>query len=163
MSSEDRAPAASSTGWFRERFADAALDYPVPARANRLDFMLGALTLVSIILLALSGSVLTLYAQYVAELMVETLKRAEEPLTRASLVAAAESIKDWQCSVCLFPLTLGPDDHDPAQGVAIAKYQGGQVVITDMAYSWEGVQVADLSLDSLKKLDVPADALTPPQ
>jgi len=109
------------------------------------------------------ASVLTLYAQYVSELMVETLRIAGTNLTRESLVQAAESITDWQCSVCIFPLSLGPDDHDPAQGVAIAKYQGGQVVITDMAYSWEGVQVADLSLDSLKKLDVPADALTPPQ
>ena len=47
------------TGWFRERFAQSALEYPVPARANRLDFMLGALTLMALSLLALSGIVLT--------------------------------------------------------------------------------------------------------
>ncbi len=35
------------------------LDYPVPARANRLDFMLGALTLVSLTRLAVPGIVLT--------------------------------------------------------------------------------------------------------
>ena len=110
-----------------------------------------------------SASVLTLYAQYVAELMVETLRIAGQDLTRESLVQAAESIKDWQCSVCLFPLSLGPDDHDPAQGAAIGKYQGGKVVPTDFAFSWEGVSVADLSLDALTKLDVPADLLTPPQ
>ncbi len=104
-------------------------------------------------------SVLSLYAQYVSELMVETLKTAKEPLTRASLVKAAESIKNWKCSVCLFPLTLGPDDHDPAQGVAIGVFQGGQVKITKTAYSWEGVKVADLSVDSLKPLEVPADAV----
>ncbi len=46
-------------GWFRERFAQSALEYPVPARANRLDFMLGALTLMALSLLALSGIVLT--------------------------------------------------------------------------------------------------------
>ncbi|MEX2158424.1 MAG: ABC transporter substrate-binding protein [Dehalococcoidia bacterium] len=109
------------------------------------------------------ATVLTMYAQYVAELMVETLRIAGADLTRESLVAAAESITDWTCSVCLFPLTLGPDDHDPAQGLAFGKYVGGQVVITDTAYSWEGVAVADLSLDSLTELEVPADALTPPQ
>jgi ubiquinol-cytochrome c reductase cytochrome b subunit len=42
-----------------ERFALAALDYPVPARANRLDFMLGALTLTALVVLALTGIVLT--------------------------------------------------------------------------------------------------------
>lgn len=107
-------------------------------------------------------SVLSLYAQYVAELMAETLRIAGTNLTRESLVQAAESIKDWKCTVCLFPLSLGPDDHDPAQGVAIAKFQGGQVVITDTAYGWEGVNVGDLTLDKLQKIDVPADALTPP-
>ena len=108
-------------------------------------------------------SVLTMYAQYVAELMVETLRLAGADLTRESLVAAAESITGWKCSVCLFPLTLGPDDHDPAQGVAIGNYVGGQVVITETAYTWEGVSVADLSLDSMQSIEVPADALTPPQ
>lgn len=108
------------------------------------------------------ASVLTLYAQYVAEVMVETLRIAGADLTRDSLVEAAESIRDFKCTVCLFPLTLGADDHDPGQAVAIGKFQGGQVVITDTAYSWEGVSVADLDLDSLESIDVPADALTPP-
>jgi hypothetical protein len=109
------------------------------------------------------GSALSLYAQYVSELMVETLNKAGKNLTREGLVKAAESIKGFKCSVCLFPVTLGPDDHDPAQGLAMAKYQGGNVVITSTAYGWEGVKVADLGLDKLKKIDVPADALTPPQ
>ncbi|MDP3775122.1 MAG: hypothetical protein Q8Q85_12745 [Gemmatimonadales bacterium] len=43
----------------RDRLALGALDYPVPARANRLDFMLGALTLVALTLLAVTGIVLT--------------------------------------------------------------------------------------------------------
>ena len=76
------------------------------------------------------ASVLTLYAQYVAELMVETLKRAEEPLTRDSLIAAAESLQDFTCSVCLFPTTLGPDDHDPSQTAAFGVFTAeGKVVI----------------------------------
>lgn len=57
------APAPGGTrqlaAWARERFALHAIEYPVPARANRLDFMLGALTLAALTLLALSGIVLT--------------------------------------------------------------------------------------------------------
>jgi branched-chain amino acid transport system substrate-binding protein len=102
---------------------------------------------------------LTLYAQYVAELMVETLKTAKEPLTRASLVKAAESITNWTCSVCLFPVNLSATDHDPAQAIAIGVFQGGQVKITNKAYSWEGVKVADLSPDTVKEIPVPADAV----
>lgn len=48
-----------SSGWGRERFALSALEYPIPARANRLDFMLGALTLVALTLLGVTGIVLT--------------------------------------------------------------------------------------------------------
>ncbi|MFQ6046683.1 MAG: cytochrome b N-terminal domain-containing protein, partial [Gemmatimonadales bacterium] len=44
-----------------ERLALQAFDYPIPARANRLDFMLGALTLAALTLLALTGIVLTQY------------------------------------------------------------------------------------------------------
>jgi branched-chain amino acid transport system substrate-binding protein len=105
------------------------------------------------------ASVLTLYSQYVAELMVETLRLTGTDLTREGLVSAAESIQDWTCSVCLFPLSLGPDDHDPGQGVAIGVYRNGRIEITDEAYSWEGVAVADLSADALQPLEVPADAL----
>jgi ubiquinol-cytochrome c reductase cytochrome b subunit len=46
-------------GVIADRLALSALDYPVPARANRLDFMLGAMTLVALVLLALTGIVLT--------------------------------------------------------------------------------------------------------
>ncbi|MEX1158721.1 MAG: ABC transporter substrate-binding protein [Thermomicrobiales bacterium] len=106
-----------------------------------------------------TGSVLTLYAQYVAELMVETLRVAGQALTRDSLVSAAESLSEWKCSVCLFPVTLGPDDHDPGQAIAIGEYRGGRIEITDVAYSWEGVAVADLSVDTLQSIEVPADAL----
>jgi branched-chain amino acid transport system substrate-binding protein len=105
------------------------------------------------------ASVLTLYAQYVAELMVETLRRAD-PLTRDGLVAAAEGITDWTCSVCLFPTTMGPDDHDPGQAIAMGVYEGGQVMITDVGYSWEGVPVDELSIDTLQSVEVPPDAVS---
>lgn len=106
-----------------------------------------------------AASVLTLYAQYVGELMVESLRNAGPDLTRESLVQGAEAIKDWTCSVCLFPLTLGPDDHDPGQGVAIGIFRNGRIEITDEAYSWEGIPVDELSVDKLTPLEVPADAL----
>jgi hypothetical protein len=48
-----------TNAWVRERFAFAALEYPIPARSNRLDFMLGALTLVALTLLGVTGIVLT--------------------------------------------------------------------------------------------------------
>jgi ubiquinol-cytochrome c reductase cytochrome b subunit len=51
----------TNRGVLEERLALDALNYPIPARANRLDFMLGAMTLVALSLLALSGIVLTQY------------------------------------------------------------------------------------------------------
>ena len=104
------------------------------------------------------ASVLTLYSQYVAEMMVETLRRAGDNPTRDSLIEAAESLKDWTCSVCLYSVTLGPDDHDPAQTFALAEFRGGRIEITGPAYSYEGVSVADLSVDSLVEVDLPEGA-----
>jgi ubiquinol-cytochrome c reductase cytochrome b subunit len=46
-------------GVIASRLALGALEYPVPARANRIDFMLGAMTLVALVLLAVTGIVLT--------------------------------------------------------------------------------------------------------
>ena len=48
-----------TNAWLSERLALTALEYPIPARSNRLDFMLGALTLVALTLLAVTGIVLT--------------------------------------------------------------------------------------------------------
>ncbi|HEX9579628.1 MAG TPA: cytochrome b N-terminal domain-containing protein [Gemmatimonadales bacterium] len=50
-----------SAGGVAERLALDALDYPIPARANRWDFMLGALTLAALSVLTLTGIVLTQY------------------------------------------------------------------------------------------------------
>lgn len=49
------------SGVLSDRLALRALDYPTPARANSWDFMLGAMTLVALVLLALSGIALTQY------------------------------------------------------------------------------------------------------
>ncbi|MCH8008374.1 MAG: ABC transporter substrate-binding protein [Chloroflexi bacterium] len=104
------------------------------------------------------ASVLTLYAQYVAEMMVETLRRAGDNPTRESLVEAAESLEDWTCSICLYSVTLGPDDHDPGQTLALGEYRGGRIEITGPAYSYEGVAVADLSVDTLVEVELPEGA-----
>ncbi len=52
---------SQASGAVSQRLALHGLDYPVPARANRLDFMLGALTLAALTVLALTGMVLTQY------------------------------------------------------------------------------------------------------
>ena len=49
------------SGPVAQRLGLHGLEYPVPARANRLDFMLGALTLVSLTVLTVTGIVLTQY------------------------------------------------------------------------------------------------------
>jgi quinol-cytochrome oxidoreductase complex cytochrome b subunit len=50
-----------TTAAVAKRLALHGLDYRVPAKANRLDFMLGGLTLVALTVLAVSGIVLTQY------------------------------------------------------------------------------------------------------
>lgn len=109
-----------------------------------------------------NASVLTLYSQYVAELMIETLDRAGPDLTREGLIAAAESIQDWRCTVCLFPISLSPDDHDPAQSVALGIYGDGRIEYTGDAFSYEGTAVSDLNPDELETIPLPDDATVNP-
>ncbi len=61
MTSETPPAESKRSGPIAQRLGLHGLDYPVPARANRLDFMLGALTLVSLTILAVTGIVLTQY------------------------------------------------------------------------------------------------------
>jgi branched-chain amino acid transport system substrate-binding protein len=60
--------------------------------------------------------------------MVETLKRAGPDLTREKLVDAAESIRDWTCSVCLTPVNMSPTDHRPFEVEQYDKVEGGKWV-----------------------------------
>jgi len=46
-----------------------------------------------------------------AEVFVETLKRAGKDLTRESILKAAESFDGWKCSLCLNPLNSSPTNH----------------------------------------------------
>jgi len=85
-------------GWFRERFAQSALEYPVPARANRLDFMLGALTFVALALLAVSGSVLTLYYNPTPLAAHDSVRYL---ITGVPLVALLRDLHVWSASAAL--------------------------------------------------------------
>ncbi len=57
----------------------------------------------------------TLYGAYVAEMFVETLRRAGTDLTRDGLITAAESIRDYNCDVCLAPVNMSATDHRPIE------------------------------------------------
>jgi branched-chain amino acid transport system substrate-binding protein len=70
----------------------------------------------------------TLYGAITAELMVESLKRAGPDLTREKLVDAAESIRDWMCSVCMTPINMSPTDHRPFEIEVYNKVEGGKWV-----------------------------------
>jgi branched-chain amino acid transport system substrate-binding protein len=70
----------------------------------------------------------TLYGATTAELMVEALKRAGPDLTREKLCDAAESIRDWMCSVCLTPINMSPTDHRPFEIEVYNKVEGGKWV-----------------------------------
>jgi len=67
---------------------------------------------------------LSLYGQSVAELAVEVLNQAGQDLNRRSVIAAAESIRDFTCSVCLTSINLSETDHRPIEGLQFAKAEG---------------------------------------
>ena len=60
-----------------------------------------------------NASNLTLYGQYLGELMEQALVLAGKDLTREGLIKAVESIKDFTCSMCLVSVTMSWSDHDP--------------------------------------------------
>lgn len=84
--------------WVQERFAIRALDYPVPARANRLDFMLGALTLVALTLLAITGIVLT---QYYNPAPLEAHGSIQYLITAQPLITFLRDVHVWSASGAL--------------------------------------------------------------
>lgn len=84
--------------WVQERFATGALEYPVPARSNRIDFTFGALTLVSLTLLAISGSVLTLYYTPTPLAAHDSVRYM---ITGVPLVDLLRSVHVWSASAAL--------------------------------------------------------------
>jgi hypothetical protein len=69
---------------------------------------------------------ITLYGYIVGELTVEGLKRAGKSLSRESLLTALEGIRNFQCSVCLAPVSFSPTDHRPFEIEVFAKVVSGK-------------------------------------
>lgn len=98
-SSGDHTPAGrGAMNWLRSRFGARALDYPVPARANQLDFMIGALTLVAIILLAVTGMALT---QFYNPTPLGAHESVRYIITAAPAVTILRDIHVWSTSGAL--------------------------------------------------------------
>ena len=87
----------------------------------------------------------TILGQYVAEIMVETLEQAGPDPTHESVIAGAESIEGFQCSVCLFSATMSASDHDPAQSLQFAVSQGARFVRFGALVDWEGRLPSELA------------------
>lgn len=99
---------------------------------------------------------LTIVGQYQAELLVETLKRAGKDLTREGLIQAAESIQGFQCSVCLFPMSLSAIDHDAAQSAVFVRAEGGRwVPFGENGVSWEDTLPQEISVENVKAVPSP--------
>jgi len=58
---------------------------------------------------------LTLLGAFIGEYIVHILKQAGPDLTRESLLDAAESMCEFQCSACMVPSTMSPTDHRPIE------------------------------------------------
>ena len=97
------------------------------------------------------GNSLTLYGQYIGELVEEALTRAGRDLTREGLIEAVESISDFWCSVCLGPVNISPTDHDPVQSAYLVRAEGGRWVSFSELISYEGVLPGDMTVEDLEK------------
>jgi len=71
-------------------------------------------------------STLTVYGQAIAETFIETLKIAGRDLTRESLISAAESLKDYKCSVCRYANSTSPNKHLLLSTISPMVMRGGK-------------------------------------
>lgn len=101
------------------------------------------------------ASRLSISGQRRAELLVEVLKRAGRDLTREGLVKATESLTDFQCSVCLFPGSFSPTDHDFTQTGVLVRAEDGKWVRFGDGISWEGTLPGTLTVGDLKTVPPP--------
>lgn len=81
-----------------QRLGLDGLDYPVPVRAGQLDFMLGALTLVALVLLALTGVVLTQFFNPAVNGAHDSVRYI---LTGSAVVALLRDVHIWSASASL--------------------------------------------------------------
>lgn len=81
-----------------ERLALRALDYPIPAQANRLDFMLGALTLTGLVVLAVTGIVLTQFYNPAPLAAHDSIRYL---ITQKPFISLLRDVHVWSASVTL--------------------------------------------------------------
>lgn len=80
------------------RFGTRGLDYEIPARANRFDFMLGAMTLAALVVLALSGIVLT---QFYNPAPLEAHDSVRYIISSAPVASVLRDLHVWTASAAL--------------------------------------------------------------
>ncbi|MBK6495536.1 MAG: cytochrome b N-terminal domain-containing protein [Gemmatimonadetes bacterium] len=81
-----------------QRLGLDGLDYLVPVRAGQFDFMLGALTLVALVLLALTGVVLTQFFNPAVNGAHDSVRYI---LTGSAVVALLRDVHIWSASASL--------------------------------------------------------------
>ncbi len=86
---------ATDAGAVARRLGLSGLDYPVPARASRIDFMLGGLTLAALTVLAVTGLVLT---QYYNPAPLGAHGSVRYLITEAPLAALMRDMHVWSAS-----------------------------------------------------------------
>jgi ubiquinol-cytochrome c reductase cytochrome b subunit len=86
------------SGTLARRLGLHGLEYDVPARANRLDFMLGALTLAALVVLALSGIVL---AQYYDPTPLGAYTSVRYILEQSAVASLLRGVHLWAASAAL--------------------------------------------------------------
>ncbi|MEZ4869679.1 MAG: ABC transporter substrate-binding protein [Caldilineaceae bacterium] len=97
----------------------------------------------------------TIYGQMVGELTVAVLQAAGPEPTRAGVIAAAESIQNFRCSLCIFPINLSATDHSPIDTVMRIEWDGQQWQYFGDGYSWEGVLPDKLSAENVQIVPSP--------
>ncbi len=90
--------ATPANGALAERLALRALDYPIPAQANRLDFMLGALTLTGLVVLAVTGIVLTQFYNPAPLAAHDSIRYL---ITQKPFISLLRDVHVWSASVTL--------------------------------------------------------------
>ena len=83
------------------------------------------------------ASNLSVYGQSVAELAVKVFQDAGQDINRRSVIAAAEQVRDFLCSVCLGPINLSPTDHRSIETFSFAIAEGDSWVIFGDLVSYE--------------------------
>ncbi len=80
---------------------------------------------------------LSLFGQSLAELTVKVFDDAGPDINRRSVIAAAEQVRDFVCSVCLGPINLSPTDHRPIETFSLAIAEGDDWVLFGDLYIYE--------------------------